>query len=202
MTYLVITQARVKAGHKDAAIDNIKLIKNIALQNGVNSVRLAVVQSGSSIGKFMLFQFFETMSDTESVYDAFTEYPIYAETLRSEKLVITERSMLKIHIDIGKLPTSDSVNYLVLTNINAEKTSFDIAIRLAHILTNNGAYDAKYGTFLFSDKANRKMQLFSSTYPSLEAIQSAYNAVEDNEISNQIDQVLAVQGRQLLRVLN
>ena len=202
MTYLVITQARVTPGYRDAAIDNIKLLKNVALINGAKCVRIAVNQTGSNIGKFMLFLLFESMSDTESVYDAFSEYPIYAETLRSGKIEITERSMLKIHIEVDKVPPSNNLKYLVLTNIFSKKKNLDIANCFAHILTNNGAYNAKYGTLFAGDKANRKMHLFASTYPSLVAIQSAYSALENHEISSQIDQVLDIQGRQVLRVLD
>ena len=45
-------------GYLDVAADNIKLVKHVALSSGANCVRLGVIQSGSSIGKFMVFQFF------------------------------------------------------------------------------------------------------------------------------------------------
>ena len=200
--YLEIAQAKVTLGYLDAAIDNIKQIKSVRLSTGACRVRLALMTSGSNAGKLMFFQFFENLADAERVYDAFAEDPIYAETMLSGKFEITRRAMLKIHMEVGEVSPSDHLKYLVLTNGIADTPQLGAVTKFANVLTANGAITARYGTFFIGDQANGKTHLFGATYPSLSAMQSAYDAVAEDGAASQLYKVVTVQRRQVLRLID
>ena len=101
MTRLVITRAKVAPDYRDTAIATLKQIKQVSLSNGSKRVRIATQTSGSHVGSLLMLQFFDSMADVESVYDAFNETPIYAETMQSGKFDITDRALLKIHTEFG-----------------------------------------------------------------------------------------------------
>ena len=202
MGYLSITEAKIAQDYKDIAIENIKQVKKVSLSNGANFVRLALMTSGSNAGKLMFFQSFDALSDAERVYDAFADDPIYAETMLSGKFEITRRAMLKIHIEVGEILPSDNLKYLVLTNGTAETPQLDAVTKFANVLTANGAITARYGTFFVGDQANGKTHLFGATYPSLSAMQAAYDAVAEDGAATQLYKVVSVRRRQVLRLLD
>ena len=202
MGYLSITEAKIAQDYKDIAIENIKQVKKVSLSNGANLVRLALMTSGSNAGKLMFFQSFDALSDAERVYDAFADDPIYAETMLSGKFEITRRAMLKIHIEVGEIPPPDNLKYLVLTNGTAETPHLNAVTKFANVLTANGAITARYGTFFVGDQANGKTHLFGATYPSLNAMQGAYDAVAEDGAATQLYKVVSVRRRQVLRLLD
>ena len=165
-------------------------------------MRLALMTSGWNTGKLMFFQSFDALSDAERVYDAFADDPIYAETMLSGKFEITRRAMLKIHIEVGEILPSDNLKYLVLTNGTAETPQLDAVTKFANVPTANGAITARYGTFFVGDQANGKTHLFGATYPSLNAMQSAYDAVAEDGAATQLYKVVSVRRRQVLRLLD
>ena len=202
MAYLTITEAKIAPDYKETAIENIKQVKQVSLSNGAKWTRLALMTSGSNAGKLMFFQSFADLSDAERVYDAFADDPIYAETMQSGKFEITRRDMLKIHIEVGEIPPPENVKYLVLTNGTAETPHLDAVTKFANVLTANGAITARYGTFFVGDQANGKTHLFGATYPSLNAMQGAYDAVLEDGAATQLYKVVSVRRRQVLRLLD
>jgi len=78
MTFAAITLAKVEPGYKSTAIQNLLKIKNVSLSGGAKRVRLASMQSGSSVGQLVMLQFFDSMANAESVYDAFNSDPTYS----------------------------------------------------------------------------------------------------------------------------
>ena len=202
MTRLVITRAKVAPDYRDTAIANLKQIKQVSLSSGSKRVRIAAQTSGSHVGSLLMLQFFDSMADVESVYDAFNETPIYAETMRSGKFAITDRGLLKIHTEFGDRSGSHKLKYLTLTNGTAETPELDAISKFANVLTANGAVAGAYGTFVAGDQANGKTHIFGATYPSLSAMQSAYDAVLEDEAASALYKVVSVQRRQVLRLLD
>ena len=120
----------------------------------------------------------------------------------SGKFEITNRAMLKIHIEVGETLPSANLKYLVLTNGTAETPQLDAVTKFANVLTGNGAITARYGTFFVGDQANGKTHLFGATYPSLSAMQAAYDAVGEDGAATQLYKVVSVRRRQVLRLLD
>ena len=78
MTFAAITLAKVEPDYKSTAIQNLMKIKDVSLSSGAKRVRLASMQSGSSVGQLVMLQFFDSMANAESVYDAFNSDPTYS----------------------------------------------------------------------------------------------------------------------------
>tara|TARA_Y100000994_G_C15465243_1_gene348611 strand:+ start:40 stop:648 length:609 start_codon:yes stop_codon:yes gene_type:complete len=202
MTYLAITQAKVTTDYRDQAIENIKRVKSVALSNGAKLVRLALMQSGSNVGKLMFFQFFESLDDAERVYDAFTEDAIYRETMKSGKFEITRRGMLRVHMEFGDLSAADNLKYATLTVGTSDDPQLGAITKFANVLTANGAVTAVYGSGFVGDMADGKTHVFGATYPSLSAVQSAYDAAAKAGAADELYKVVSVQRRQVLRLLD
>ena len=202
MTHLVMTRAKVTPDYRDTAISNLKQVKKISETHGAKLVRIAAQTSGSHVGSLMMLQFFENMADVESVYDAFSETPIYSKTMQSGKFDITHRALLKIHLELGEASSSDDLKYLVITNGTAETPELDAITKFADVLLSNGAVTARYGSFFVGDQANGKTHLFGATYTSLSTMQTAYEAVMQNDAASALYKVVSVQKRQILRLLD
>jgi hypothetical protein len=202
MTHLVITRAKVAPDYRDTAISKLKQVKKVSESNGAKLVRIAAQTSGSHVGSLIMLQFFENMADVERVYDAFNEMPIYAETMQSGKFDLTHRALLKIHLELGETSSSDNLKYLVLTNGTAETPELDAITKFANVLLSNGAVTARYGSFVVGDQADGKTHLFGATYPSLSAMQTAYEAVTQNDAASALYKAVSVQRRQVLRLLD
>ena len=50
MSFSAITLAKVEPDFKSIAIQNLIKIKHVSLKSGANRVRIALMQSGSSVG--------------------------------------------------------------------------------------------------------------------------------------------------------
>lgn len=202
MTYAAITLAKVAPDYRETALHNLMKVKQVSLSNGANRVRVAAMQSGSNVGQLMMVQFFDSMADAESVYDAFAEDPTYAETMQSGKFEITRRGLMKTHMEVGDFSSSEKLKYLSLTIGTANGPQLDAITKFANVLTANGAVTAAYGSVFVGDYADGKTHIFGATYPSLSAMQSAYDAVLEDGAAPQLYKVVSVQRRQLLRLLD
>mgnify|MGYP001182681827 FL=1 len=149
-----------------------------------------------------MVQFFDSMADAESVYDAFSEDPTYAETMKSGKFEITRRGLMKTHMEVGDFSSSKKLKYLSLTIGTANGPQLDAITKFANVLTANGAVTAAYGTAFIGDYADGNTHIFGATYPSLSAIQTAYDAVLEDGTASQLYKVVSVQRRQVLRLLD
>ena len=83
-------------------------IKDVSLSGGAKHVRLASMQSGSSVGQLVMLQFFDSMANAENVYDAFNSDPTYSETIASGKFEITRRGFMKTHLQGGNFSSSEN----------------------------------------------------------------------------------------------
>ena len=202
MAYAAITLAKVAPEYRDTALQNLMKVKAVSLSNGAKRVRIAAMQSGSNVGQLVMVQFFDSMADAESVYDAFSEDPTYAETMKSGKFEITRRGLMKTHMEVGDFSSSKKLKYLSLTIGTANGPQLDAITKFANVLTANGAVTAAYGTAFIGDYADGNTHIFGATYPSLSAIQTAYDAVLEDGTASQLYKVVSVQRRQVLRLLD
>ena len=202
MTFAAITLAKVEPDYKSTAIQNLMKIKDISLSSGAKRVRIASMQSGSSVGQLVMFQFFDSMANAENVYDAFNSDPTYSETMESGKFEITRRGLMKVHLEGGNFSSSEKLKYLSLTIGTADGPQIDAITEFSNVLTANGAITAAYGTSFIGDYADGKTHIFGATYASLNAMQNAYDAVLKDGAADKLYKVVTVQRRQLLRLID
>ena len=199
MNYGVITRAKVAGDYRDQAIEAMKQWREISLVNGSQGVRLGVIQSGANVGALIAFQFFENMADIESAYDALIEAPITKQTIESGKFDIFGRAIVKNLMKFGT--TSEDAKYIVLTVGTANDPVVDAVTNFAGVLNANGCISGRYGQFVVGDNANGKKFLFGASYPSLSAMQSAYDAVAADGLAADLYKLVSVEKRQIVRLI-
>jgi hypothetical protein len=201
MSYAVFTMFKTAPDYRDEAISIINQLKEITLANGATGARIGMLGSGNNVGKLVVLQFFENMGDIESAYDALLESPLLKKAQESGKFSILYREVQKVVYDFGT-HLSAQAKYVVLTIGTADDPALDTISKFADVLTSNGAVSGRYGTFVLGDRADGKTHLFGSSYPSLGAVQSAYDAAADSGIAAELYKLVSVEKRQLIRLFN
>ena len=173
--FLAVSRVKSKGGYTSTAIANLKDLSKEAKASGATSVTIGSVQTGAHAGSILALQVFETMSDIEAVYDTFASSKLYQEILASDEIELTGRALLKMH---HRQRTSDDGKYMVLTKFEAETEMLDEAKAVMGLFMDNGAVGCAYGTFMAGSFVGH--HLIGARYPSMQAIQEAYESVSDN----------------------
>ncbi len=201
MSFVVITQAKITPDYRETAISALKQFKEIWSANGAYRVLQGFLMTGTNVQCSMAFNYFENMGDIEKAFEAMSEAPIVKQTMESGKFQIIRRGILKDLFSFGT-GGSGEAKYIVVTNGIAETPELVAVEKLANVLNANGAISGRYGQFVMGDQANGKTYLFGAAYPSLSAIQSAYDAVGEDIAAAEIYNSVSVQRRQIIRLIN
>mgnify|MGYP001303577450 CR=1 FL=1 len=201
MTYTVISRATVAPDYRETAISALNEMKEVSLANGAKGVSIGMLMSGANVGKFIAIQSFDDMAGIESAYDALLEAPSSKKLNESGKFTIYGRGILKNLTKFGERG-GETVKYMVLTIGTADAPELDTINKFAGVLTANGAISGRYGPFVIGDRADGKTYAFGASYPSLSAVQSAYDAAADDGIASDLYKLVSVQKRQIIRVFN
>ena len=200
MSYVVITQAKIAPDYRETAISALKQFKEIWSTNGAYRVLQGILMTGSNVQCSMAFNYFENMADIESAFEAMREASIVKQTMESGKLEILRRGILKDLFSFGT-GGSGEAKFIVVTNGTAETPELTAVEKLTNVLNANGAISGRYGQFVMGDQANGKTYLLGAAYPSLSAIQSAYDAVAEDGAAADIYNSVSVQRRQIVRLI-
>ena len=200
MSYVAVTQAKIAPDYRDEAMSALEQFKEIWSSNGAYRVLQGILMTGTNVQCSMSFNYFENMADVERAFEAMREAPIVKQTMESGKFTILRRGILKNLFSFG---TGGSVQakYIVITNGTAETPELVAVEKLANVLNANGAISGRYGQFIMGDQANGKTYLFGAAYPSLSAIQSAYDAVAEDDDASGLYKSVSVQRRQIVRLI-
>ena len=95
-----------------------------------------------------------------------------------------------------------NLKYASLTVGTSDDPQLGAITKFANVLTANGAVTAVYGSGFVGDIADGKTHVFGATYPSLSAVQSAYDAAAKAGAADELYKVVSVQRRQVLRLLD
>ena len=201
MTYTVISRATVAPDYRDTAISILNEMKEVSLANGAKGASLGMLMSGSNVGKFVAIQSFDDMAGIESAYDALLEAPSSKQLNESGKFSIYGRGIIKNLTKFGERG-SEKAKYMVLTVGTADTPELNTINKFANVLTSNGAISGRYGPFVVGDRADGKSYVFGASYPSLSAVQSAYDAAADDGIAADLYKLVAVEKRQIIRVFD
>ena len=187
--------------YRDKAISIINQLKEITLANGATGARIGMLGSGNNAGKLVVLQFFENMGDIESAYDALLESPLLKKAQESGKFSILYREVQKVIYHFGT-HLSAQAKYIVLTIGTADDPALDTISKFADVLTSNGAISGRYGPITIGDKADGRTSSFGASYPSLSAMESAYDAVAADGIAAELYKLVSVKKRQVVRLIN
>ena len=83
----------------------------------------------------------------------------------------------------------------------ANEPVVDAATNFADVLNANGCISGRYGQFVVRDNADGKKFLFGASYPSLNAMESAYDVVAADGIAAELYKLVFVKrGRSTLSI--
>ena len=198
MSYTTITGSKVTRDYREAAIEAMHQFKEVALANGAARVRSGMFMTGSNVNTFVQINFFDTMADVESTYAAFSNAPITKQVQASGKFEIFRRGILRESVHFGT-PGSTGAKFFVFTIAKSEHPIEDEVKEFGNVLAENGATGGRLGKFIMGDYADGKTYLLRMGYPSLSAVQSAYDAIPA-DIADKIYKLASVQRRQLIRL--
>ena len=201
MSYGAITRATVAHDYHDQAMDALKQFKEISLANGSRGVRQGRIMTGSNIGRMAMIQQFDDMAQIDTTLEALNGSAIAKQTRESGKFKLYGRGIVKNLLNFGSHGAAES-KYIVLTIGTADDPAVDTISKFADVLTSNGAVSGRYGTFVLGDRADGKTHLFGSSYPSLGAVQSAYDAAADSGIAAELYKLVSVEKRQVIRLFD
>ena len=171
-----ISRAKPKAGYAATAIEKLKTLSEFSKANGAIHADIGAVQTGLNVGSILAIQFFEKMADIEKVYDKMPTQPVYEELFSTGNMELTGRGIARIlHREAG---SSGDAKYMVLTKFSSETEMLDEAKKVMGILMANGALSCGYATIGAGHSVGDR--LMGVRYPSLNAIEKAYDAARED----------------------
>ena len=141
---------------------------------------------------------YDDMAGLESSFEAARKAPIVTQTMASGKFEFFGRSILRELVTIDT-PGSTDAKFVVLTMAKSEHPIEDEAKEFAKILAENGAISGRLAKFVMGDNANGQTYLLGMVYPSLSAVQSAYDAVPA-DIADKVYNLASIEKRQIIRL--
>ena len=116
------------------------------------------------------------MADIETVYDKMPTQPVYGELFSTGNMELTGRGIARIlHRESG---SSGDLKYMVLKIFSSETEMLDEAKKVIGIFMANGALSCGYATIGAGHSVGDR--LMGVRYPSLDAIQKAYEAARED----------------------
>ncbi|MDC0158468.1 hypothetical protein OAI47_01810 [Rhodospirillaceae bacterium] len=174
--FCTISRAKPKAGYAATAIEKLKTLSEFSKANGAIHADIGAVQTGLNVGSILAIQFFEKMADIEKVYDKMPTQPVYEELFSTGNMELTGRGIARIlHREAG---SSVDAKYMVLTKFSSETEMLDEAKKVMGIFMANGALSCGYATIGAGHSVGDR--LMGVRYPSLDAIQKAYEVAREN----------------------
>ena len=174
--FCTISRAKPKAGYAATAIEKLKTLSDFSKANGAIHADIGAVQTGLNVGSILAIQFFEKMADIEKVYDKMPTQPVYEELFSTGNMELTGRGIARIlHREAG---SSVDAKYMVLTKFSSETEMLDEAKKVMGIFMANGALSCGYARIGAGHSVGDR--LMGVRYPSLDAIQKAYEVAREN----------------------
>ena len=129
-------------------------------------------------GAVLLVQAYETIDGFERAMDVYAKSAAYADFVASGKVQIRLRNLVKTHPVPFQSKTSDDGKYIVLTRVSSSDPLLDNMAKLAKVFEDAGACTLAYGTVITGSNVGNR--LLGVTYPSMSAIESAYDTLASN----------------------
>lgn len=198
--FVAVTAANCPMENRSAALEQITSVAQEAKAAGASRISYGVTLSGLNPGALVFIQFFESLSGFESVMGAFASSSSYAKVLDLGVQVYL-RNIAKLS-DVAYTPKLDPrPNYLVMTKgtssvANAEMTS--MMQETTSVFADSGAQTFRFGQILTGD--NPGQYLLGITYPSMAAIQNAYDALPAHKAVQKVYGAIDVNMRSIIQI--
>ena len=194
--FLVLSRAKPKPGYGPTAIEKLKELAEVSKSAGSVNAEIGQVWTGQYVGSLLALQYFNNMADIEAVYEKILGMPAYEEMFATGNVELTGRAIARIHHrETGSVTDP---KYIVLTKFESETEMLDEAKKVLGIFMANGGVSCGYATLIGGNSVGDR--LMGVRYPSMEAIQKAYEVARENADFQSALSKVKVQFRNIIRL--
>ena len=199
INYFVLTVADCEADYRNTMVGHVKTVAQELLDNaGAIRVRVGVVITGDNPGGVLLVQGYEGIDGLEKALDVYSNSSAYAEFVAIGKVQIRLRNLVQTHPVPFQANGSGDPKYIVLTRASSSDPMLDNMSTLAKVFEDAGACTLAYGTIMTGSNVGNR--LLGITYPSMSAIESAYDTLAGNSDYQVLLQGIDINMRQIVRL--
>ena len=199
INYFVLTVADCEADYRNTMVGHVKTVAQELLDNaGAIRVRVGVVVTGDNPGGVLLVQGYEGIDGLEKALDVYSNSAAYAEFVASGKVQIRLRNLVRTHPVAFQANGSGDPKYIVLTRASSSDPMLDNMPTLAKVFEDAGACTLAYGTIITGSNVGNR--LLGITYPSMSAIESAYDTLASDSDYQALLQDVDINMRQIVRL--
>ena len=176
INYFVLTVVDCAADYRPTFLPMVgRLAEELKEKAGAALVRYGFVATGDNPGAVVLFQAYEKLDGFEKAMEVYAASDDYAKAMASGKIVIRLRNLMKVHPIPFESQATGDMKYLVLTRIASADPLIDTISSMAGVFADAGAITFRYGTLITGSNVGNR--LLGVTYPSLAAVEKAYDAL-------------------------
>ena len=199
INYFVLTVADCESNYRNTMIGHVKTVAQELLDNaGAIRVRVGVVVTGDNPGGVLLVQGYEGIDGLEKALDVYSNSAAYAEFAASGKVQIRLRNLVRTHPVTFQANGRGDPKYIVLTRASSSDPMLDNVSTLSKVFEDAGACTLAYGTIITGSNVGNR--LLGITYPSMSAIESAYDTLASDSDYQALLQDVDVNMRQIIRL--
>ena len=199
INYFVLTVADCEVDYRNTMIGHVKTVAQELLDNaGAIRVRVGVAVTGDNPGGVLLVQGYERIDGLEKALDVYSNSAAYAEFVASGKVQIRLRNLVRTHPVAFQANGSGDPKYIVLTRVSSSDPMLDNMSTLAKVFESAGACTLAYGTIITGSNVGNR--LLGITYPSMSAIESAYDTLASDSDYQALLEGVDINMRQIVRL--
>ena len=199
INYFVLTVADCEASYRNTMVGHVKTLAQELLDDaGAVRVRVGVIATGDNPGAVLLVQAYETIDGFEKAMDVYAKSAAYADFVASGKVQIRLRNLVRTHLVAFTVNGSGDPKYLLPTCAFPSYPMLDNVSKLAKVFEDTGACALAYGTIITGSNVGNR--LLGITYPSMSAIESAYDTLASDPDYQALLQGVDINMRQIVRL--
>ena len=177
--YFVITVAACEPSYAQEALEHLgPLVRDLKERANCVGARSGTIATGSEAGSLCLFQSYAGLADLEKVFEVYATSSAYQQIIKSGKLSVSRRNIVKLEDVQLSSPSNDTPKYGVVTVLDSPALTSERMQGLMSTFEQNGAMLVRYGTFITGSNAGKR--LAGVTYPSMDAIEKTYDTLRAN----------------------
>ena len=179
INYTMITVAACDRSYMDQAFKHIAaFVGDLKDKAGALTTRYGVIATGDDAGSIVLFQSYEELNGIDQAFKVYAESSDYQAVITSGKVQVKMRNLWKLEALNQQNQSADAPAFGVMTRFSSADLMLDRVQQIAPLFEENGAMAMRYGTLMTGSNAGKR--LMGVTYPSMDAIEKTYDALQAN----------------------
>ena len=204
LNYGVITRAHCEPSYRETALELMGgFASDLKEQAGTELVRYGYFGTGQGAGDLLFVQLYQDLAGFDKAQEVYATSSSYNSLVKSGKICINLRNIVKILPVDFPSPADLSPKYLVFTKGSVDPAQRDTAVehvqQATGILSENGALTVRYGQIMTGSNVGHL--LLAVTYPSMDAIEKTYDALNESKVFKDLHNTVDIDRREIIRLI-